>query len=528
MISAAFVVASWGAPAPVFARDGGREEALARAAAGDSLRLRGEVERAKAEYRAALDADDESCEARFGLARLALLEKNVEEAEDFLEPCDEEKSEALFLLGTGLVLLERGKHADSEIALIKAATRIESGPLRAELERAFVALYVAKEVPRLAIDHLDQLIAVSPGDPAPHIEKGRLLVSIKEYDTALAAFRQAVALDSTAVAAHEEIATLYTRAKRPADAAAALERIAASRGAAADFLALGEARSAARETAKALEAYRRAAALDPDSDSARLGFARSAFESGARDTALAQYVAVKDSSRLTARDLESIGRVYLDRKEDPAARSAYLRAAAIDSTRADALFYAGYTFFAERNYAEAVPLFERRIAIDSTSAAAYANLGLSYLQTENFDRGIEMLEAACRLRPTDVQSRLWLAQALAARSLWPRAIEAYRAAIATDSSSAEAWRGLGYSLLNRERYDEAAVALARADRLEPRNVQGLIWLAQAFGLTGRLDDAEAAFKKALAVDPKSSDALAGLKEIERVNKGKKPKAKTSP
>ncbi len=510
------------------AREGGRDEALACAAAGDSLRALGDAVRAEAAYRAALEIDDGVCEAQYGLARLALLEKDVSSAEKFLAACDKEKSHALFFLGTGLVRIEQGKLPEAEIALIKAATRFATNPLRAELERVFVTLYEAKGVPRLAIDHLDQLIAVSPGDPAPVLEKGRLLVSIKEYDSALAAFRTAAALDSTLVAPHEEIASLYTRAKRPADAAGELARIAALRGTAADHLALGEAWSGARETAKALDAYRRAADLDPGSDNARLGFARSAFESGERDTALVQYAAVKDSTRLTARDLESIGRARLDRKEYPPARDAYLRAAALDTTRADALFYAGYTHFAERNYAEAIPLFERRIAIDSTSAAAYANLGLCYLQTKNFDRGIEMLEVARRLRPADVQTRLWLAQALAARSLWARAVDEYRAAVAVDSSSAEAWRGLGYSLLNQERYGEAVTVLGRADRLEPRNAQGLVWLAQAYGLTGRLDDAAATFNKVLAIDPSSADAMLGLKEIERVNKGKKPKKASSP
>jgi tetratricopeptide (TPR) repeat protein len=508
-------------PGPALAGD--RAAALARAAAGDSLRALGELPRAETAYRDALAEEDRLCEARYGLARVALERKETGAAERHLAPMEgDSRCATLHALGMGLVRLEEKRLKDAELFLIKAAVGKESQPeaVRLEIAGALAELYEAKDVPRLAVDHLDEVIALSPSDPAPVVRKGKLLVSMREYDAALATFRVALGRDSTCAEAMEEIATLYTRAKRPADAAEWRARLAAARPSAAAHLAAGDAWFAAKRYGPAGEAYRRAVEMDSTLAAARLGLARSALEAGDREAALAAYKELRDTAGLTARDYEGMGRALLDKKDYPGAREAYLRAAALDPTLADAHFYAGYTHLAERNYAEAIPFFEKRIAADTTSAAAYANLGLCYLQVGERAKGIEMLERATRLRPDDAQSRSWLAQAHAMQSSWGKATQEYRASLELDPNNAESWRWLGYCLLNQERPEEAVQALLKADALEPRNVQGLVWLAQGYGLAGQLDKSEATFRKALEIDPGQSDAKAGLEELSKVNRKK--------
>jgi tetratricopeptide (TPR) repeat protein len=508
---------------------GDRDAALVRAAAGDSLRARGDIAGAEAEYGAALTLEERLCEARYGLARVALAKGDPDAAEKALAPIEREsRCETSYALGMGLVRLEQKKLADAELLLVKASARKEGEPtaLRRDVALGLVQLYEQKDVPRLALEHLNDVIALSPGDPAPIVRKGRLLVSVREYDAALMTFREAVETDSTYVDALTEIASLYTRAKRPAEAAEWLARVAAARPSGESHLAEGRAWLAAKQPPRARDAFRRALQADSTLDAARLGLARSAFEIGDREEALGAYRAVRDTAALRAGDYESMGRVLLDAKEYAAARDAYLRAAALDSTLADAYFYAGYAYIAERKYAEAIPLFERRIAADTTSAAAYANLGLCYLQTGATAKGVEMLERATRLRPNDAQTRIWLAQAHANASSWAKAVQEYRGVLEIDSKNAEAWRWLGFCLLNQERSEEAVQALLKADALEPRNVQGLVWLAQGYGMAGQLDKSEATFEKVLAIDPNSGDAKAGLEELRKVTR-KKGRSSTS-
>jgi superkiller protein 3 len=523
--TAALIVASWG---PTAVRAADTATARARVAEGDSLLALGDLGGAASAYKAALDADNRSCPARYGLARIALRQGDPSQAEKELKTCKgKDKYEEMYNLGMGRVRLMQDRVDDAEIFLIKASARTGDEVFQKDLEVALVELYDRMDIPRLEVDHLDKLAALSPGDPAPHLRKGRLLTELKDYDQAVAAFHAALEVDPKALEASMEIADIYMRAKRPGDAARELARIANVRGEVADWLALASALDGAGEVAKAIDAYRKALAVDPASDAARLGIARDAFQAGARDSAFVYYIAVRDSTLFSAADLEAIGRVHMDREEYPEARAAYLRAAAADSTRADAFFYAGYAAFREKDYAAAIPLFEKRIAIDSTSAAAVVNLAICYLQTGQVDQGIVALERAKRARPDDMQTRLWLAQTLASQSEWNRSIEEYRAAVGLDSTSVDAWQGLGYSLLNQGRYPEAISAFRKAEALAPRNLQGIIWLGQAYGMAGELDKAEAAFQRALSIDPGSAEAKENLDAVQKVQKSSRTGRKRS-
>jgi tetratricopeptide (TPR) repeat protein len=522
---AAALIAAGFTPGPARAAD--TAAARARVAAGDSLLALGDLAGAETSYHSALDADNRNCPARYGLARIALVRKDAAKAEKELDPCEgKDKYEAFYALGMGRVRLLQDRIDDAEIFLIKASAREGDAVYQKDLEVALVELYERMEIPRLAVDHIDKLAALSPGDTAPHLKKGRILAGLKDYDGAVAAFRQALAINPEEIEASQEIAGIFLRAKRPGDAARELGRIAEVRGEIGDWLSLASALEAAGEPAKAMEAYRRALAADPASDTARLGMARGTFMTGNRDSAFVYFTAVRDSTLFTGADYEAIGRVHLDREQYPEARAAYLKSAALDSTRADAFFFAGYAAFREKDYAAAIPLFERRIALDSaTAASTLVNLALCYLQNDQVGKGIETLEQAVRARPEDAQSRLWLAQTLASQSQWARSVEEYKAAVALDSANVDAWRGLGYSLLNQQRYPEAVSAFRKAENLDPRDLQGLIWLGQAYGMAGQLDQAEATFKRALTIAPGSAEAKQNLEEVQKVQKAASRKGK---
>jgi len=519
----------------------GRPLPFPRIAAGDSLLKLGEIDRAEAEYLAGLELakafqagltprEDGMCLANFGLAQIAVLRKQPDQAEERLDACKSKpKFEGKYLVGLGLVRFAQGRLDEAETTLIQGAARLEQeaspgsppDPLRLKVAYTLVEISEAKGVPGLAINHLDEVIALVPKDPEPLIRKGRLLVATREYALALAAFSQAVRLDSTAVEAYREVAMLFTRGKDPKKAAQALSRLAKYEPTAANYVALGVALEGARQPAEALAAYEQALALDPASGRARLGLARSASQTGDREKALATYQALTEKDSLTVEDHENIGRALLDRKEYAAARDAYLRAAALDSTRSEARYYLGYTYFVEKNYQAAIPYFEGRIAADSSWAPAYANLGIAYLQVGEVARGIHMLDEAVRREPEGTQGRTLLAQALMSQSQWSRAVAEFQTVLDREPENADAWRGLGYCLLSQGGYNEAVEALGKAHAISPGNVDGMTALAQAYGSNGQLGQAESLFRQVLAIDPGSQPAKDGLEAIEKATKGKK-------
>jgi tetratricopeptide (TPR) repeat protein len=511
-----------------------------RIAAGDSLWALGEVDRAEAEYKAGLaiakdhqagttPRDEGICMASYGLARVALARKQPEPARKLLDSCkDKPKFEGQYLLAQGLVAVQMNDLDKAETVLIQAGSRLSTAPpgpvtdgLRLEVASSLVDLAEAKGVPGLAINYVEEIIALRPNDPRPLIQKGRLLVITKQYDEALAAFTQAVKIDTTSVDAYREVGVLFTRAKKPAQAAQALNRVALLEPTAKNYIALGQAHEAAKQPVEAKAAFEKALALDPASAAAQLGAARGAAKSGDRERALTIYQSLKDPSVLAAEDHENMGRALLDRKDYQAAREAYLRAVAVDSTRSEARYYVGYAYFVEQKYKEAIPYFEARVASDSTWAPAYANLGIALLQSGESARGLTMLQRAMQLSPDDSQSRVIYAQALMSQSQWAAAATEFKGILEKEPENPDALRGLGYCLLNQARYNEAADALARAHAAQPGNVQGMVSLAQAYGMAEQLGRAESVFRQVLAIDPGNSDARQGLEAIEKVNQGKR-------
>jgi tetratricopeptide (TPR) repeat protein len=509
------------AAAPAGAKDVDKNALAARIAAGDSLRAKGALDEAMREYVAALAIDDESCEANYGMARVALAREDATTAALHAARAEEEADCDLGLVAVALVRIAQGKLDEGEAALYKVSTRDLPNETRLEVERAFVALYKSKQYPLLVAEHIDKMIPLVENKAPLHLEKGRLFVEEKKYDEALAAFREAIAADSTAVDAYKEISTLYLRAKRPAEAGEVLTRLGDVTKNVDAYLMAGEAWSTAERPAEARAAYQKAAELDSTSTTASLGLARSSFQTGDREAALAAYQDLGPAKVLGAQDNMNVGRMLLENKQHQEAREAFERAIAIDSTLTDAHFFIGNTYFGEKKFAEAVPHYEKSVALDPTRAAAHVNLGQALIQSGKITRGIEVLEQAVALRPEDNKTRLYLAQSLASQTQWTKAIRQYQAILDAEPDNADALRGMGYCLLSQERYGDAINVLAKANTIEPGNVQGLVWLAQGYGMAGELDKSESTFRKVLAIDPGSQDAKTGLDTLEKSKKGKR-------
>ncbi|HWN83309.1 MAG TPA: tetratricopeptide repeat protein, partial [Candidatus Udaeobacter sp.] len=485
---------------------------FAKAAAGDSLFAHGDFAGAETAYKEAVEIaksyqaglpqrEEGLCVANYGLARIALQKKQPQDAEKLLGSCkDKPKYEGQYMLGMGLVRFDQANYPESERLLIQGSTRLDQagGPpssIRLEMAEKLVDVSYAKEEPLMAAQRLDDLAKLQPGQAAPFIKKGKILVEMKEYNDALNAFGMAIKADSTALVAYQEIAALYGRGKDPKNAAQAaqtLERAAAVVPRVDTYLAAAAAWDSLGQqgAAKALPLYEKALALDPQSSAAQIGKARAAQKSGDALAALDAFKAVPVASLSPA-----------DRK-----------------AQGEAAFAVGYGFYKEQNFAAAIPYFEQAVAADSTAGGAYSNLALCYLQTGRADEGIRMLEKAAALQPDDPKSRVWLAQALASQSQWDRAIEEYQKALQANPENADALRGLGFCLLNRQRYNEALEKLAQANRLDPQNAQGFIWQGQGLAMTERYAEAEAAFRQALAIDPASQDARSGLNQVVEVSK----------
>ncbi len=539
ILVAAGCLLALGAGSEVRAADADPQVPYALAAAGDSLFALNKIDQAEAEYQKSYEAaksfqagtaprEEGLCLANYGLARVALVRGETKDAGKLLKSCkDKPQYEGIYMLGMGLTAYKEGNLDESERLLLQGASRLDlargdspADEVRLEMADSLVSIALAKDLPLIAVERLNERAKLVPGDPAPHVRRGRILEDSKQYEEAVEAYGQAIAVDSTAVEAYRGIAGIYSRAQggKPV-AAKTLERLAIAQPTAENWAAAGEAWMEAGQPQSAAPLFEKAVAAGGPAK-AQVGLARAIYASGDREKAVTIFQGI-DPSALSADDWDAIGKALLEQKDYPQARNAFLKESELDPTRADALFYAGYTHYVSREYAEAIPYFERRIAIDSKSTAAFSNLGLCYLQVGKPEEGIAMLQKAVDLDPDDSRSRIWLAQAYAVQSKWGESAAEYEKVIAMDAESAEAWRGLGFAQLNQNRYGEAIDSLTKADQLEPNNVQGLVWLAQGHGMVEHYDTAASLFRKALSVDPSSQEARQGLQMIDEVTKKQK-------
>jgi tetratricopeptide (TPR) repeat protein len=69
---------------------------------------------------------------------------------------------------------------------------------------------------------LDKALAIDPTVRIAHLDLGIVFAQDKQYDRAIAAFKEAIRLDDSKTDAHFRLARVYREAGKPAEAAAEL------------------------------------------------------------------------------------------------------------------------------------------------------------------------------------------------------------------------------------------------------------------------------------------------------------------
>jgi tetratricopeptide (TPR) repeat protein len=130
----------------------------------------------------------------------------------------------------------------------------------------------------------------------------------------------------------------------------------------------------------------------------------------------------------------------------------------------------GKALIAQKQYAEALPLFERATQLAPGSFGAWANLGYVFGELNR----------------------------------WQEALTAFDRALALNDRNAAVWNNKGNALNELQRYAEALVALDRALALNPNLAQAWNNKGNALDELGRDEEALAAYDRALALDPKNA------------------------
>jgi tetratricopeptide (TPR) repeat protein len=230
-----------------------------------------------------------------------------------------------------------------------------------------------------------------------------------------------------------------------------------------------------RQYADAERWYRRAVHLEPRSEDARMGLARTLHLMGRLPEASVQYDSMAVLGARDSRFLTNRGELRLATGDLDAAKRDFDAAIAANPRRKEAHHNLGVVHHRRGRYDDAQACAQRALAIDPNYGYAYMLLGSVAVAREDFATAARELESAVQADSTLVQARV----------------------------------NLGAAYLNLGDYAGAIAVLQDAVRRAP---SGPAWtnLAEAQSRSGAVDAGIASFREALRLDPNLVAAQRGL------------------
>lgn len=143
----------------------------------------------------------------------------------------------------------------------------------------------------------------------------------------------------------------------------------------------------------------------------------------------------------------------------------------------------GRAAFTGKNYAAAIPCFNRAAKRITDSSDLYYTLGLSHLYLGELDPAQAAFNAALELKPRHGEAVACLGQIAYLQNDLPKAVACYEqalAAAASDASKARILTSLALAESGREHYDLARLHLLRAQKLDRRYAPALYNLASLY------------------------------------------------
>lgn len=480
---------------------------------------------AAAEFDRALAEKPGLWEAQYGQALLLLAQQKWAEAKPLVDKGADrhglKEGEDRYQYALALWLAGTDDLAAAETAALTAFSIDSTNP---DYGTLVARIYDRRNTPALAVDAYERALAAPGMTPTAPLmsDLGRLYQKVGRLNEARDAYGKAIGLDSTYTPPLKNLGLLYVQARQYDKAARVLNSyVAAAPTDVEGLVGLSNAAREARLAVPALDAARRAMALDSTRVDVRAAYARAGL--GSRDKAVrataARLFLGLDPAGRTAADLVQVAAWQTETKQFGAADSSLVAAARLDPALPDIPFQRGLLALAQGQPDSAVTRFQAAIALAPTNALYHLNLGVAHLTARRNDAALPELRRAVALNGEMATARILLGQALVQVDSLTAAEAEYRRALELEPGSARALRGLGYCTIRRSAYAEAAKFYKAAADADPGNADGWAGLGSAQLGLKNWNGAEASFKKAQAIDPNNVTLKNGLELLNSVRKG---------
>ena len=485
------------------------DEALVHQTLGTLFFAQAQFDSAHHYCRAAVRLDSGLATAYHSLGLLYTYGRRYDEAErHFQKALDLDPGHPAYHYNTGILYEYLGRLSGAGDSFA-AVLRID--PMNQQAHRYLASILQRQNRHRAALEHYFTSVQLNPRDAKSWHGIGRIRTQLKEDSLAVAAFEQAVALDTSYAEAVYNLSLAYRKIGRLHEAQSAMER--------ARFLRRQgnknerQAQLMTTHPDLALDQYGLGKLYESRSWSAmaRARFYR-AKRLGLRDEETEQ--ALPQSGPDPSLVERLAGSEAMWHKEYAMAVAHYRVAVRLAPENARNYRNMGLALISQERPEEALTAYREAMQLDSGLAAAHSDLALLY--SKNFSqhlKAIELLDKALELEP---QNKLYwynLAHVYLTLGQYDKAAERFERVLDFDPHSALTLYSLGLALSKRGSHQAALDRLQQALEINPKYEDAHYQLGTEYRALGRLDEAAAAYERCLSFNPDHRYASYGLGQV---------------
>ncbi|MFH1075078.1 MAG: tetratricopeptide repeat protein, partial [Candidatus Firestonebacteria bacterium] len=256
---------------------------------------------------------------------------------------------------------------------------------------------------------------------------------------------------------------------------------------------------------EAIEEYKKALALDPESEIISQTLAAEYTRIGKTGEALKIY----DKLSALSGDLKTLlqsAAFYIEHLKFSQAIAVCNRILQKEPKNPDAYFYLGNIYYKQDKPDEAIDMFNKVIELDPKADTTYFNLGLAYGKKGDFELAEKNYKKAAEVNPEYTSPIFALGLLFQIQGKPEKAVEEYKKLLALSDYDARAYKNIGLAYGQMKKYKEAVENLKKAVELDPSDLDSLqriaLMLYQEKDYKGSLEHA-----RRLAVsDPANAEA----------------------
>src|SRR6202046_968683 len=330
--------------------------------------------------------------------------------EEYRLAIDADPSSEFLTAGLAELYVKTGRIRD---AVLQAQEIIKRDPNNLEAHKLLGRIYLrslgdmpgngngSENVLKLAIEQYEQIVKIEPNNVDDHLLLGRLYRLNNDLQKAENELKVAVKLDPDSEEAVTTLALLYTDEGDTAHALQVLSAVPDAGRSAKLYAALGATYEQRKDFKSAIDAYKHAIRLDRDNLDAIRGLAENLLNDGQIDAALDQYKVIADANPEDAQTYLRISEIYRRQGKYDQALDSLKKAEAMVPDALEVPYNIAGVYEAQGRYDEAIKilqdLLKKTEKADSSYSQADRNnrgifverLGMVYRDQENYPAAVE-------------------------------------------------------------------------------------------------------------------------------------------